>query len=144
MPDERIDLGQPDPCLDRVGVAAVVEQAQLHLVGDFGEQRKVGACAVVGRTQRVGGAGPRPGAREWPSVPEHCYALTCAGTPSRTCPRTSPSPTVVPSGPGAVAVIDTSSPSARKLRVPPSLRVNGDAPSQLSSSSEPRWSGATP
>jgi hypothetical protein len=35
---------------------------------------------------------------------------------------------LVPCGPGAVAVIDTSSSSARKLRVEPSARVYGAEP----------------
>ena len=45
--DEGGDLGQGQAFLD----AVVVEQAELDLVGDLGEQREVGAVAVVGRPE---------------------------------------------------------------------------------------------
>ncbi len=50
MPDEAVDLGQGDPPFGAVGV----EQAQFDPVGDLGEDREVGAEAVVGGTQRIG------------------------------------------------------------------------------------------
>jgi hypothetical protein len=45
--DERVALGQLDPGLG----AVLVEQAQLHPVRRLGEQREVGAGAVVGGAQ---------------------------------------------------------------------------------------------
>ena len=57
---------------------------------------------------------------------------------------TSPRPMVVPSGPGAVAVMVTVSPSSRKVRVPPSASVTGSAPPQVSSRNEPTWPRSGP
>src|SRR5690606_27459841 len=46
----------------------------------------------------------------------------------RTIPVTSPRAIVVPSGPGAVAVTVTVSPSSRKVRTLPSANLTGSAP----------------
>ena len=54
VPDEAVDLGQRDPGLSAVGV----EQAQLHTLGHLAEHSEIGARTVIGRTQRVGPAGP--------------------------------------------------------------------------------------
>ncbi len=52
--DEGGDLREDEPLLG----AVVVEQAELDLLGDLGEQREVRAVAVVGRPQRERLAGP--------------------------------------------------------------------------------------
>ncbi len=57
VPDEGVALGQGDPGLG----AVLVEQAQLDLGRDLGEQREVGAGAVVGGAERVRRAGPDAG-----------------------------------------------------------------------------------
>ena len=54
VPAEGVDLGQRHALLG----AVVVEQAQLDAVGDLGEQREVGAGAVVGGPERVGATRP--------------------------------------------------------------------------------------
>ncbi len=54
VPDVSRRFGHLDPRLD----AVVVEQAQLHALGDLGEQREVGSPARVGGSERVGEAGP--------------------------------------------------------------------------------------
>jgi hypothetical protein len=60
-------------------------------------------------------------------------------TAGTTRPVTSPKAMRVPSGPGALADMATSSPSCRNVRVVPSGSVNGSVPFQASSSIEPRW-----
>jgi hypothetical protein len=47
VPDEAVDLAQGDPGLGLV----VGEQAQLHALGDLGEDREVRPGAVVARAQ---------------------------------------------------------------------------------------------
>ena len=59
------------------------------------------------------------------------------GTAGATVPVTAPRPTVLPPGPGAVAVMVTVSPSARKVRLWPSASVTGSVPPQLSSRNDP-------
>ncbi len=59
VPHVRVDLMQ----LDSLFGAGGVEQAQLHLRRDLGEQREVCAGPVVGRAQRVSLA--RPDLHEW-------------------------------------------------------------------------------
>ena len=54
MPDVAVDFVESDGGFD----AVVGDQAQLDLLGDFGEQRKVGAGTVVGGPERKGRAGP--------------------------------------------------------------------------------------
>ncbi len=54
VPDVSVDLVEGDPRL----AAVVVDQAQLDLLGDLGEQREVGARAVIGGAERI--RGPRP------------------------------------------------------------------------------------
>ncbi len=54
VPDQRVALGHRDPGL----AAVVVEQAQLHGLGDLGEERKVRASAVVRGSERVRAAWP--------------------------------------------------------------------------------------
>ena len=57
VPDETVDLVEVDP-----GLGAVVgDQAQFDAIGDFGEQREVGAGAVVGGPERLGGTRPDGG-----------------------------------------------------------------------------------
>ena len=56
VPDLVSVLGQHDPL--ELALAAVVEQAQLDLLGVGAEQREVHAAAVEGGAQRVGGARP--------------------------------------------------------------------------------------
>jgi hypothetical protein len=53
--DEPVHLGEPDPGLG----AVVVEQAELDLLGDLGEQREVGPRAVVRGSEGIGAAWPR-------------------------------------------------------------------------------------
>jgi hypothetical protein len=54
VPDEGVDLVEPDALLG----AGVVEQAQLDLLGDLGEDREVRAHPVVGGAQRISLARP--------------------------------------------------------------------------------------
>ena len=61
-----------------------------------------------------------------------------------TVPSTAPKPIVTPPAPGAVAVIPTTSPSARYPRVVPSGSVTGRLPSQVISSRQPRSPGRPP
>ena len=70
--------------------------------------------------------------------------LSELGRAGSTRPVTSPKPIRPPPAPGAVAVIVTTSPSSRNVRVEPSASVSGSAPFQVSSSSEPRWSRSGP
>jgi hypothetical protein len=61
VPDETIYLGQLDARLGQSPAALatrVVEQAELHTLGDLGEQREVSARAVEGRAQRICRARP--------------------------------------------------------------------------------------
>ncbi len=57
MPDVAVDLVEVDPRLGPV----LGDQAQLNLLGDLGEQREVGARAVIGGAERIGGARPHRG-----------------------------------------------------------------------------------
>ena len=54
VPDVAVHLVERDSRL----AAVLRDQAQLHLVGHFGEQRKVGASTVIGGAERIGGARP--------------------------------------------------------------------------------------
>src|SRR5699024_644746 len=54
VPDVVVDLDE----LDALFAAVVVDQAELHALGDLREQGEVRAGAVVGGPQRVGGTGP--------------------------------------------------------------------------------------
>ena len=72
VPDEAVDLAQRDAGLGRPrGGVAVGEQAQLHALGDLGEDREVRPGAVVARAQGVRTAWPRPhgvlALRHWPA-----------------------------------------------------------------------------
>src|SRR5690606_13713137 len=60
------------------------------------------------------------------------------GTAARIAPLTSPNPIRPPPAPGAVAEMDTSSPSCRNVRTSP-LTVIGSRPPQVSSMNAPRW-----
>ena len=62
MPDVAVDLGERDTLLVAVGV----EQAQLDAFGDLGEDREVGADAVVGRAEGV--RPPRPQVHRLPTL----------------------------------------------------------------------------
>ena len=61
-----------------------------------------------------------------------------------TRPVTSPKPITVLAVPGAVAVMVTSSPSSRKVRVLPSARLNYSEPLRLISVNETNSSGSDP
>ena len=79
VPDEAVDLVELDACLG----AVLGDQAQLDLVGHFGEQREVRAGAVVGGTERIRRAGPYRGPggfarRHVPTLSAH--APGCAGS----------------------------------------------------------------
>ncbi len=67
-------------------------------------------------------------------------SLTRADTANgyRIIPVTQPKPMVVPPAPGAVAVIETTSPSSRNARLDPSASLSGRSPFQVSSISDPR------
>jgi len=54
VPDEGVHLVELDAGL----LAVVVEQAQLHALGDLAEESEVGAAPVERRAQRVGLSGP--------------------------------------------------------------------------------------
>ena len=56
MPDEGVDVDEIDARL----FAAVAEEAELHALGAFAEEREVRAVAVERRTQRV--------CRTWPGL----------------------------------------------------------------------------
>ena len=55
VPDETVHLGQPDPPLPAV---TRTEQAQLHPVGHFREQGKIGPRPIPGSTKRISTARP--------------------------------------------------------------------------------------
>src|SRR5699024_7175201 len=55
VPHVPVHLGEVDALLTTV----VVQQAELHPLGDGGEEGEVGAGAVEGGTQRIGTSGPR-------------------------------------------------------------------------------------
>ncbi len=54
VPDVASVLGKLDPLL----VAALVEEAKVDAGGDLGEEREVGAGAVIGGAEWIGAAGP--------------------------------------------------------------------------------------
>src|SRR5690348_6948132 len=81
VPVERGALRHRDARL----VVLVVEQAQLHAAGMFGEQREVGTAAIPRRAEREGTAGPDLDLAQATSAPDSGSSSTAppaiAGSP---------------------------------------------------------------
>ena len=80
VPDETVHLGQPDPRLPPV---TRTEQAQLHTVGHFGEQGKIGPRPVPGSTKRISTARPDAHSLTLPPRPPKQARRARPGGPSR-------------------------------------------------------------
>ena len=121
------------------GVGAIYLRVRRTAVGvGVRAKAEVGRAPRPGRSRGSATRRPHISGRVGRTAHQRVHQPPTTATAGLMVPRTSPRWTVLPPRPGALAVMTTSSPSSRKVRVLPSGSVSGSCPPHDSSSSEPR------